>query len=474
LVLNRITRWTSRTVEDTLDGVSESLFDTVVRLGVTGLSRAGKTVFITSLVSNLLARNRIPQLAAEAEGRILSTYLQPQPDHTLPRFAYEDHLADLTAPEPRWPESTRSISTLRLSFRVTPRSYLAGLTGNRTVHLDIVDYPGEWLLDLPLMSQDFEGWSRATLEAAQSPARRPHAAPFLAALAATDPAASLDESDARGLAAAFTAYLAALRASGLSAVAPGRFLMPGDLEGSPALTFAPLEKPARAASSSLWRAFEKRFEAYKRVVVAPFFRNHFARLDRQVVLIDALGAIHEGPRAVEDLRTAMAEILTTFRPGRASWLAPILGRRIDRILFAATKADHLHHTQHPRLTAIAAALVADARSRADFHGARTGSVALASLRATVEATVTRQGAPVDVVRGRLIETGEEAALFPGRLPEDPATLLSPARQGAEAWGDAAYRVTRFAPPKLVLGPGDGLPHIRLDRALEFLIGDKLA
>jgi uncharacterized protein len=46
--------------------------------------------------------------------------------------------------------------------------------------------------------------------------------------------------------------------------------------------------------------------------------------------------------------------------------------------------------------------------------------------------------------------------------------------GAEDWGDAAYRVTRFAPPKLALGPGEGLPHIRLDRALEFLIGDKLA
>jgi predicted YcjX-like family ATPase len=454
--------------------VSESLFDTVVRLGVTGLSRAGKTVFITSLVNNLLTRSRLPQLSAEADGRILSTYLQPQPDHTLPRFAYEDHLAALTGPEPRWPDGTRSISTLRLSFRVTPRSLFSGLTGNRTVHLDIVDYPGEWLLDLPLMGQGFEEWSAATLAAARAPGRQPHAEPFLALLAGVDAAAPLDESDARGLAAAFTAYLAALRASGLSAVAPGRFLMPGDLEGSPALTFCPLEKPARTPSSSLWRAFEKRFEAYKRVVVAPFFRNHFARLDRQVVLIDALGAIHEGPRAVEDLRTAMAEILETFRPGRSSWLAPILGRRIDRILFAATKADYLHHSQHPQLTAITEALVADARRRANFQGARTGALSLAALRATVEQTVSRDGRTVDVVRGRLEDTGAEAALYPGRLPEDPGALLAPARQGAEDWSDAAYRVTRFAPPRLALGPNEGLPHIRLDRALEFLIGDKLA
>ena len=148
----------------------------MVRLGVTGLSRAGKTVFITSLVANLLDRGRMPQLRAAAEGRILAAYLQPQPDHTIPRFAYEDHLAALTGPDPHWPESTRSISTLRLSLRIAPTGCLGGLTGPRVVHLDIVDYPGEWLLDLPLMNQDFEDWSRAAIATARTPARAPHAA----------------------------------------------------------------------------------------------------------------------------------------------------------------------------------------------------------------------------------------------------------------------------------------------------------
>ena len=52
-----------------------------------------------------------------------------------------------------------------------------------------------------------------------------------------------------GRAEAFKAYLAALRA-GPEAVAttpPGRFLMPGDLAGSPALTFAPLDLAPGAA-----------------------------------------------------------------------------------------------------------------------------------------------------------------------------------------------------------------------------------
>ena len=460
-----------RATVDTVTDIGDVFREPRVRLGVTGLSRAGKTVFITSLVANLLERGRMPQLAAAAENRILAAYLQPQPDPTIPRFAFEDHLDALSGPDPRWPESTRSISTLRLSLRIAPTGFVGGMVGPRVVHLDIVNYPGEWLLDLPLMNQSFEEWSAAAIATARLPARAPHADAWLAELAATDAAAALSEPVARSLAAAFTGYLSAAKAAGQSSVAPGRFLVPGDLEGSPAVTFSPLMRPDHPGAESLWRAFAQRFEAYKRVVVEPFFRNHFARLDRQVVLMDVLGALAAGPREVEDLRGAMADILACFRPGPRSWLAPILGRRIDRILFAATKADYLHHSQHARLAAIAEALVRDARARARFSGAETQALSIASLRATVEQTVSRDGREIDVVRGRL-EGGGEAALYPGSLPEDPAAILAPARQGAGAWIDAAFRITRFAPPVL-RGAGDGLPHIRLDRAAEFLVGDRL-
>ena len=93
--------------------------------------------------------------------------------------------------------------------------------------------------------------------------------------------------------------------------------MPGDLEGSPALTFAPLD--AKAGSSfprgSLWAMMERRYEAYKTHVVRPFFRDHFARLDRQIVLIDVLAALNGGQPAVADLERAMTEILDCFRAG---------------------------------------------------------------------------------------------------------------------------------------------------------------
>ena len=410
-------------------------------------------------------------LVAQQEGRITASYLQPQPDDTVPRFDFESHLSALTGPTPHWPESTRAVSELRLSFKVQPAGLLSGLQGPRTLHLDIVDYPGEWLLDLALLDKSYEDWSRGTLEHISN---RPQAEAFLAKARAADPTAPHDEPQAQDLARSFTDYLNAAREAGFYDCTPGRFLLPGDLAGSPVLTFAPLRVSEASRRRTLHREMERRYEAYKSRVVKPFFRDHFARIDRQIVLVDALGAIHKGPRAVEDMHRAMAEILSAFRPGRNAWLNRLLlGKRVERILFAATKADHLHHLQHPRLTAIMEALTREARDRASFAGAETAALSLASLRTTTEEMRSHNGVELPCVRGTLLDSGKQAAFYPGDLPEDPAHLLGPARNGAEGWLGEDYGYMAFAPAHLTLNPGDGPPHIRLDRAAQFLIGDRL-
>jgi predicted YcjX-like family ATPase len=100
-------------------------FEPTLRLGVTGLSGAGKTVFITALVASLMSRGRMRLLSAEAGGRIQAAMLRPQPDRQVPRFAYESHLASLTGEPPAWPDSTRQVSQLRLSLRFRPDGFLA-------------------------------------------------------------------------------------------------------------------------------------------------------------------------------------------------------------------------------------------------------------------------------------------------------------------------------------------------------------
>jgi len=471
LVMSSLADGIVRRVEHLGDSVSERFFEPTIRLGVTGLARSGKTVFITALVANLLDRGRMLQLAAARDGRIEAAFLQPQPDDTVPRFDYETHLAALTGPKPQWPDSTRAISELRLSLRVAPTGLLSGVKGPRRVHIDIVDYPGEWLLDLALLDKNYDQWSAEVLERIRS---RRCARDFLTQAQAVEASLPHDEGVAQRLAKGFTDYLNAARVVGFYDCTPGRFLLPGDLAGSPVLTFAPIPFASASQRGSIHREMQRRFEAYKRQVVQPFFRDHFARIDRQVVLVDALSAIHSGPRALEDLRHAMADILGAFRPGRNALLSRLLrGKRVEKILFAATKADHLHHSQHPQMTAIIEALTREAQDRARFAGAQTSALALASLRATTEEIRSHNGDELPCVRGTLLDSGKQAAFYPGALPDDPSQLLGAARSGLDTWLAGDYQAMAFAPARLSLKPGDGPPHIRLDRAAEFLIGDRL-
>lgn len=516
----------ARTVLANAGDFAMGLATPTLRLGVTGLSRAGKTVFITALVHNLLHGGRLPLFRAAADGRLSGVALEPQPDDAVPRFDYEAHVRTLVE-DRLWPSSTRRVSELRLTLEFESTSFFARAFGRGRLHLDIVDYPGEWLLDLPLLGKSWAEWSAETLDRATRGSHARLAGEWLAATATVDPAGPEDETTARRLAALFTAYLTAARADehSLSALPPGRFLMPGDLEGSPALTFAPLPPGGESVPKSLAQMMARRYEAYKDVVVRPFFRDHFARLDRQIVLVDALQAVDAGPGAVADLAEALADILACFRPGRTSWLASILTRRIDRIVFAATKADHLHRSSHDRLEKILRRLVGDAMVRARLSGAEVDVVALAAVRATREAVVEHDGEklpailgtplPGETLDGEALDPKAEFALFPGDLPDDPDSLfasLDPAREDLDsaseprADSDSGSRTSprsadssakpspvradssreepraplvefvRFRPPRLertAEGFTLSLPHIRLDRTLEFLLGDRL-
>jgi uncharacterized protein len=454
-----------------------------LRLGVTGLSRSGKTVFLTALVNNLIAGVRLPVLAASAEGRITRARLEPQPDDAVPRFAYEEHVASLSGPDRRWPQSTRRIAELRLTIEF--ESAAGWGASASSLKLDLVDYPGEWLLDLPLLDKTYAEWSRETLAASRTPARAPLSAEWRAALIGLDPQAHASEDAARRIAELFKAYLGQARDDvyALSTLPPGRFLMPGDLEGSPALTFAPiaLGDDDTIAEGSLAAMMARRYEAYKAHIVKPFFRDHFARLDRQIVLVDALSALNSGPAALSDLEHALTDVMRAFRAGRASRLASIFRPRIDRILFAATKADHLHHASHDRLEAILRALTARAIARAEGVGAEIDVIALAAIRATREAEIRHGRETLDAIigvpekdetiGGQVFDGVAEAAVFPGELPADPNAIFE-GDAIALPEADNDWRFVRFRPP--LTARGEPAPQIRLDRALQFLIGDRLA
>lgn len=457
-------------MRDGLGRLGEGLFGNTLRLGVTGLRRSGKTVFVTSLVNNLLKAGRLPFFGPAAEGRLIAARLEPQPDLAVPRFDYETRLGEITGATPVWPRPTRTVSRLRLALRYRPVATLRQWMGSEaTLTLDIVDYPGEWLTDLPMLEQDYAAWSAQTLALAERPVRRDLARDWLAHLRTLDPAGPADETAARTAARLYTAYLEACRSSDapLSLLQPGRFLEPGDMADAPALEFAPLPVPADgAARGSLARLMADRFEAYKRHVVGRFFREHFAHLDRQVVLVDLLGALNGGAEGVRDMRAALTAGIDGFRHGSPGWIERLFRSRIDRVLFAATKADHVASSQHGLLRNLLGEAVDDARTAIRFDGAQVETMALAAVRSTTNVRAPVGGTEMDCVQGIRPGDGRATVLYPGTLPGRLADLDDPA--------GPRHRFIAFDPPVGLGADGRGLPHVRLDAALDWLLADRLA
>lgn len=122
-----------------------------------------------------------------------------------------------------------------------------------------------------------------------------------------------------------------------------------------------------------------------------------------------------------------------------------------------------------------------------MSGAGIEVMALASVRATKEASVRQDGQSLPVIvgtpmsgekiNGEVFDGNRTTAIFPGDLPEDPEPLFRALDVEGEAASLPDVNVVRFRPPKLEESSGGiklSVPHIRLDRAMQFLFGDKLA
>ena len=449
-----------------LEDLANLALDRTLRLAVTGLRQSGKTVFITALAHHLLSGQELPFLSAAKEGRLLGArLLPPRPGELLP-FPFERARAALAAPEPDWPTPTTGLSSLRVALRFASKGMLRRrLAEHRTLVVEIIDYPGEWLLDLPLLTQSFAAWSTLTLDRSEQPPRAALAREWRSYIADLDPTAPADLRQVAEAAGLYTDYLRRCqRGAGLSLLQPGRFTMPGDLAGSELLEFTPLP-PGPAPRGSLAALMAERYGRYRNAVVRPFYREHFAKFDRQVVLADLLTVLNRGRGCFEDAQAALGAALESFRYGPSGLITRLFRPRIETLLFAATKADHVAHNQHHNLRLLLERMVAQAAGQARFEGVRPAFMALASVKSTDVVRTEHHGQVLSCVRGVLKGENRETVLFPGEIPPD--------LPDEDDWAEGRFRFRDFAPRRLQLHGADKPQHIRLDQALEVLLGDRL-
>ncbi len=426
-----------------------------VRIGVTGLRRSGKTSLLTSLAVNLLAMGRgipaLPALAERLQGRTLSVRLAPAGAGAMPRFDPVGRSAALAADPPAWPRPTDDVSLLALDV-VLSHVGVAGYLPRQRLRLEFLDYPGEWLLDLPLLGESFAGWSAATLRRLET---RAEARDFLRFVHGLPQAVAADEALIATGHNLYVTCLKALQQAGLSLLQPGRFLMPAPGEAAPWQSFFPYP-----GAGPLARLLERRFSAYQRAVRDGLQAPGFEGIDRLVVLADLLGALHAGSAAFEDVTQALGLVAATLGQRRKlpllpSWLQPW---GIGRIVFAATKADHVASRQRANLAALMAQLVA-APAATPWQ-----SLAIAAICCTEDFVWTLEGRPVSAVRGHVAGRGVVRS-YPGEVPDR--------RPGVADWAHPFLELPDFSPKRLEPGGRGTIDQIGLDRLLLFLLEDML-
>ncbi len=434
-----------------------------IRLGVTGLSRAGKTVFVASLIQNMrLAKTdktRLLFLGLAASDQLINVRVAKIPG--IAAFPLRHTIAALR--DRQWPEPTRTLSGLRLVIDYRPSRWVMQKLADRArLVIEIVDYPGEWLLDIPMATQSYAAWCTQQLALARTPERAALARDFLAAIAAIDPAQPFDEETHKRCHSTFVAYLQDCRGvAGLSYVQPGRFLVPGgDEELVARHAFVPLANlPAGHPPPGSWAAeMERRYASYVAVFVIPFHRRHFLKFDRQVVLVDLLTAIERGRAVFEDMQRALKDVIANLRYGRdwTNFLVP----RIGSVVVAASKADHVTDDQYPALKEALQETVSDLRTRATTAGSEIHFHAVAAIRSTRHCWLTPVG-------GGRSEPGLEGRLLGGTtvVPHRAGVVPRAVTSGA-SWEHKGWDFKPFALPE---PDGAWFPHIGLCEILEDLI-----
>ena len=425
-----------------------------VRVGVTGLARAGKTVLLTAIASVLLERGALG-------GRIRQARLARAGADALPRFDHRRQLAALAADPPAWPSRTDAVSLLALELVVGGRRQPP-----RTLRLELLDYPGEWLLDLPMLNQNFGAWSRDVLERFRDAPLRPLTASFLGFVDALPTRADADEQLAASGHALYASLLARLRDErGLSMLQPGRFLMPAPGTAPPWMAFFPLPPGNGPLAGLLARRYEAYVAATRDALLSPMF----GRTDRLVVLADLLASLGAGPDSFGDASDALAEAAGALRR-QGSWaasLAALASLRVPpppirRVAFVASKADHVSERQRPNLAALMAALTGGDTTA--LAGATRASFAIAAARCTEDFVWTLDGHPVSAVRGRLLGDDRLTRSYPGEVPARPPD--------ASFWSHRFLALPQFEPARID-GRTGAVPNIGVERLLAFLLDDLL-
>lgn len=449
--------------------------DRHICIGVTGLSQSGKSTFITSFLNQLIHHDQsnMAGFLPVHNGQLKSVKIHPIDPDVLAQYPYEQSYKKIASSNPKWPDSTEDISGCLLELRLSKKSSILNTFGSKqfSLFLEIRDYPGEWLLDLPLREMGYARWcAQCNSQYTQEP-RASLLGDLLDELQQIDPLSKADLDYLYKLNQRFVEFLEECKHNGksLSLIQPGRFLVPGKIEGNELLYFVPLLKSgsytegqlASASSDSYFKICEGRYNRYISELVEPFYKNFFSKIDRQIVLVDVINAINSGVQYIDDMRQALTNITDSFSYGEQSRIRQLFSPKIDKLIFAATKIDQVVTEDHSSAKNLLSKIVTHAYKNAQYDGVTPDCEVIAAVRSSKE--IVKDGQPA--ISGRNIN-GEVIGYIHPMIPkglDDEGGMMA-----FKEWN-----IPALSPPiGLVYKNGDVIPHIRMDTIINELIGDK--
>ncbi len=459
--------------QNTLQDITKRSTQRSVRLAVTGLSQAGKSTFITALLHQLSHAhnsNNLPFFKIINAGYFLGAKINFDTSQSLPYFPYHDALQLLR--EQQWPPGTDKISSIEVEIHYRPQGFYGHLSEHAVLHLEIIDYPGEWLLDLPLLQQNYADWCRVITRLCRTKPRLSLSEKWRSYLQQQPLNETADEKVLQQLHLLYSDFLLQCKQPeySLSLIQPGRFVLPGDLKDDPLLHFCPCIDPPKDTKHfsphSLYKVLEKRYEAYKDKVIKQFYQQHFSHFDRQVVLVDVLKTLNHGMESYQDMQEALQTIMRNFQYGKSSWLRRLFQPKIDKLLFAATKADHASADQRRNLRLFLRNIISESENQIRCEQVETDILQLAAIACSKSVVAEVNGKQQSCIVGMDKQSGKEIRVFPGEIPDyvPDAANWHPQKR---------FRFIDFLPPNVADIQANHLPHINMDKALEYLLGDKL-
>lgn len=433
-----------------------------LRLAVTGLSHAGKTVFLTSMINFLLENGSEHSALFRRNGLMVSAKELPL-DKTINRFPYEDYLRGFKKKPPQWPEPTKKESEFHLKLMLRKRKKA------REYRLELVDYPGEQIIDLPLWENTYETWSDETVRALKVGIRGSLSQEFRQACKTLSDHSPQNVTQKKNAIEEYRRYLSKCKKKELNFLQPSKMLLE-DLNDEN-LAFCPLGKKTRETIPSTTADFKKQFKAYRSKNVLDFALE-LLQCRRQIVLVDILQILKNGVPVYNDAVRCFDCILDTYRYKRywrfiESMLSFFSNKvSVERVAFVATKADQATRANRYNMKALLEELVTKkhgylrSSTKADvrfFFGAAN--------RSTKDKKAIYQGRELSVLAGRpkKMNVAKERLIYPGEVPSQWPNKWEP--------DEEAYRFPEFLPELLPPRNGVIFGHINLDEVLLYVFED---